>query len=75
MSIESLDRACAAAGSQQALADLIGIKSPSISEWRQRGKVPVERCLVIETATAGAVTRHDLRPDVFGAAPDKQEAA
>ena len=29
----------------------------------------------IEDATAGAVTRHDLRPEVFGPAPAAQEAA
>ena len=34
--------------------------------------------LPIERACAGAVTRHDLAPEVFGLAPapgDKQEAA
>jgi DNA-binding transcriptional regulator YdaS (Cro superfamily) len=60
-----LDRAIKAIGSQQALADLLGIKSPSITEWRQRGRVPAERCGDIERATAGAVTALELRPDVL----------
>jgi DNA-binding transcriptional regulator YdaS (Cro superfamily) len=58
-------------GSQQLLADALGIKSPSISEWRSRGKVPVERCASIEALTDGRVTRQQLRPDVFGAAPNQ----
>jgi len=29
----------------------------------------------IEQATNGAVTRYDLRPDIFGEAPTKTEAA
>jgi DNA-binding transcriptional regulator YdaS (Cro superfamily) len=32
--------------------------------------VPADRCLPIERATGGAVTRYDLRPDIFGDAPD-----
>ncbi|MFB8927102.1 transcriptional regulator [Xanthomonas arboricola pv. juglandis] len=67
MDITALDRAIEAAGSQLALAKALGIKSPSISGWYDRGKVPVERVLAIETATG--VSRHDLRPDVFGPSP------
>ena len=69
MSHDALSRAIEAVGSQQALADALNIKSPSISGWRQAGRVPVERCAEIETATGGRVTRYDLRPDVFGPLP------
>lgn len=62
----ALDRACAAMGSQQALATALDIRSPSISEWRTRGRVPAERCVEIERVTNGVVAREDLRPDVFG---------
>lgn len=65
----ALDRACALMGSQLALATSLKIRSPSISDWRKRGRVPVERCGDIEVATRGLVTRYDLRPDVFGTAP------
>lgn len=68
-SVESLERACRVCGSQIELATRLGISSPSISEWKRRGRVPVERCPDIERATAGQITRHDLRPDVFGEAP------
>lgn len=73
MDMTSLDRAVAAAGSQRALALALGIKSPSISGWYERGRIPVERCAAIEAATG--VSRHDLRPDVFGPAPPGREAA
>lgn len=66
MSIESLDLACKLLGSQDALAAQLKIKSPSISDWRVRGRVPVGRCRDIEHATGGRVTREMLRPDVFG---------
>jgi DNA-binding transcriptional regulator YdaS (Cro superfamily) len=69
MSEDPLNRAIEAVGSQQALADALDIKSPSISGWRQAGRVPVERCVAIERATAGSVTRYELRPDVFGEPP------
>ncbi|WP_447902673.1 YdaS family helix-turn-helix protein [Stenotrophomonas pavanii] len=62
----ALDKAVQAAGSQQALAHLLGIKPPSVSGWYDRRRVPAERCIAIEQATG--VSRHDLRPDVFGAA-------
>lgn len=39
-------------------------------------QVPPEYCVAIEEIVNGAVTRYELRPDVFGAAPnDEQEAA
>lgn len=70
-----LKRAIEIFGTQQALADALGIKSPSITEWHQRDRVPAERCIAIELATNGAVTRYQLRADVFGDAPVKSEAA
>lgn len=63
----SLQRAIDAAGSQQRLAESLGIRSASISEWKSRGRVPAERVLAIETETG--VSRHELRPDVFGPDP------
>lgn len=67
MDMTPLDRAVAVAGSQRALALALGIKSPSISGWYARKRIPVERCSAIEVATG--VPRHELRPDVF--APDE----
>lgn len=33
--------------------------------WKARGSIPAERCLAIERATGGQVTRADLRPDDY----------
>ena len=47
------------------------ISPQAVIKWtRSDVKVPAERCMAIEQATNGAVTRYDLRPDVFGPAPD-----
>lgn len=35
----------------------------------------VEKSKLIEQQTGGAITRADLRPDIFDPAPDKSEAA
>lgn len=64
-----LDRAIDKAGGVSKLADAIGLKPNVVSNWRLRKQVPAERCVAIEDATGGQVTRHDLRPDVFGPAP------
>lgn len=66
---DPLTRAIEYFGSQQAMADALAIRSPSISGWRQAGRVPAERCAAIEQLTNGEVTRNELRPDVFGPLP------
>jgi DNA-binding transcriptional regulator YdaS (Cro superfamily) len=42
--------------------------------WKGR-KAGVDLAKKIEQATAGQVTRHDLRPDVFGVAPASLDPA
>jgi len=64
MSYEALDRAIAKFPSQKAFADALEVKSPSVSEWRARERVPAERCRDIEKLTG--VTAAELRPDLFG---------
>ena len=57
--------------SQVAVARAVGVSPQAVSEILRRGKrVPAEWCLPIETATAGAVTRHDLRPDLYPASKE-----
>lgn len=63
--MDALDHAIAIAGTQGALAKSLGIRSPSISEWRARGRIPIERCRDIVRATHGAVSLSDLRPDIW----------
>lgn len=53
-------------------AATLGVKNPSVvANWRSRGRVPPERVLEIEALTG--VSRHDLRPDVFGPKPEAAE--
>jgi DNA-binding transcriptional regulator YdaS (Cro superfamily) len=49
------------------IATLCGITVQAVYKWSksERG-IPAEHCRTIECATKGAVTRYDLRPDVFG---------
>ena len=75
MTTKALDRAIKILGSQDALALALGIKSPSITGFRKRERVPAERCLQIEELTGGKVTRYELRPDVFGSPARRKKAA
>ena len=49
------------------LAQRIGIKHQSVVNWIKYGRVPPERVLAVEDILG--VSRHDLRPDIFGPAP------
>lgn len=58
------------------LAKRLGVSKQAVSHWRKgRYRVPAERCLAIEEATEGKVTRYALRPDVFGSAPEAKTPA
>lgn len=48
-------------GRQAELAAALKITSGAISQWSQ---VPPERALEVERITG--ISRHDLRPDIFG---------
>lgn len=51
-------------GAAKALAAAIGAASSDVSDWAHGHRpVPVHRCVPIERATEGAVTRRELRPD------------
>lgn len=51
-------------GTAIALARTLDVSQPTVSDWVTGKKpIPAERCWPIERATAGAVTRKDLRPD------------
>lgn len=62
-----LVRAIEIAGSQAALGKLIGASQQRVWTWLHNleGKVPAEFVLPIEAATDGAVSRHELRPDLY----------
>lgn len=61
----ALKTACDQVGGITALSKLLGISPPSVHQWFSGSRrVPVERCIQIESATHGAVRAEDLRPDV-----------
>lgn len=55
-------------GSQQYLADLLGVSKGALGQWKLPGrKVPAEYCGPIERLTGGRVSCEMLRPEVdFG---------
>lgn len=68
--VVALNAAIEIAGGVSKLADSLETNQSVVSNWRLRKKVPPSRCIPIEEVTNGAVTRHDLRPDIFGPKPD-----
>lgn len=69
-----LERAIEIAGGQSALAVKIGRAQGHIHYWLKLSKagVPPQAAIDIENALSRAVTRHELRPDIFGPAPSKR---
>lgn len=57
---------------QTEFADLIGVTQPLVSYWLKRGQVGAQYVLTVEQKTG--VSRHDLRPDIFGEAEAKNAA-
>jgi DNA-binding transcriptional regulator YdaS (Cro superfamily) len=60
----------AAGGKNIDLAKLLGVTESAVSQWK---RVPYQRAIEIEEKTEGRLTRHDLRPDVFGAPPKQKK--
>ena len=50
-------------GVRQVIINALGVTTQIISNWKMRDTVPLEHCFAIERATAGEVTRKDLRPN------------
>lgn len=63
----ALAKAIQICGSQAALATKIGATQQRVSLWLKKPKcgVPAEYVLPIERATRSAVTRFELRPDLY----------
>lgn len=45
------------------------ISPQAINKWIRKSRIPADRCVAVEVAVDGRVTRYEMRPDVFGAAP------
>jgi DNA-binding transcriptional regulator YdaS (Cro superfamily) len=51
-------------GRSLAVAQALGVTPPVVSDWvTGKKRIPLERCMAIERATLGEVTRKDIRPD------------
>jgi DNA-binding transcriptional regulator YdaS (Cro superfamily) len=72
MRSDAMRRACDSVGGQANLARLLSVTAQAIHLWVKTGVCPAKRALAIEAATGGAVTRHELRPDLY---PRETEAA
>ena len=70
MNASPLETAIRLAGGVPAVAKALDISQPAIHRWRARGKPPADRVIYLERASDGKVSRYELRPDVFGPAPD-----
>jgi len=64
--LQALNKAVALAGSETRLSRATGYSQPAINKARRRGRVSAELAIAIERALGGAVTRAELRPDLFG---------
>lgn len=76
--LSPIQRACAAEGigNPSRLAKALGLSAPTVYQWIEGVRpIPARWCCPIEQATGGAVTRYDLRPDIFGTAPQSERAA
>jgi len=75
MDLSAITAAVAKLGGQASLASAIGVHKVVVNQWvRGQRPIPARWCIPIEAATGGEVTRHDLRPDVFGAPPPASAA-
>ena len=69
-------RAIGLKGSQQKLAEAAGCSQQQISYlMKEAAGISAEMALKVERATDGLISRHDLRPDIYGPAPTHQEGA
>jgi DNA-binding transcriptional regulator YdaS (Cro superfamily) len=65
--MSAIKEAVRLAGGPTALAKKINVKTPTVCQWLSKKRpVPSGRCLAIEQAVDGRVTRYELCPEVFG---------
>lgn len=73
--MDAIKDAISRMGTQRKLAELLDIPPACVSQWvNGYRRVPAQHCVPIEKATDGAVTRYDLRPDIFGEPEDRGAA-
>lgn len=74
MDTQTICNAIRHVGGQAEMARRIDVPVAMVWQWSKGLRpIPSKHCIPIERATNGAVTRYDLRPDVFGDAPASNE--
>lgn len=63
-----IERAINHHGSQAKLADKMGCSQQQIAYLLKAKSITAEMAIKVEGATGGAISRHELRPDIFGKA-------
>jgi DNA-binding transcriptional regulator YdaS (Cro superfamily) len=64
--LAALKKAINIKGGQVALSKAIGTTQGHVWNWLNRDRqIPAEYVIPIEKAVNGAVTRHELRPDIY----------
>lgn len=71
---EAIRNAVRAAGSQSALARMIGTSQATVWKWLHRGLAVTPRLVLVIEARTG-ISRHDLRPDLYPREADDDHAA
>ncbi|MDT8849373.1 helix-turn-helix domain-containing protein [Pantoea dispersa] len=62
---QAIDRAIKIAGSQEKLAQMVGVSQPNVWSWlHDKKRVSPERVLSIVKATGGQVKAYQIRPDL-----------
>ena len=62
--ITPIERAITQLGGLSAFASAVGVKPPTVVEWRKNIRpIPPKRCVSIERLTGYKVTRQEIRPD------------
>jgi len=64
--LEALNAAIEALGSQSAMARLLEVSQPTVSDWVNRmGQMPADDGKVLKVEAATGISRHELRPDIY----------
>ncbi|SMP71770.1 transcriptional regulator [Noviherbaspirillum suwonense] len=67
--LSPIEKAVGLAGGTANLAKSCGVTQQAVYKWLKSGHPPVERCVAIEQAVRGRVSRFDLLPADFCSAP------
>lgn len=74
--MKAIERVIEEVGSVSALAVALGVKSPTVFQWKSGDRpVPPRLALLIEQRWPAVATAQELRPDVFGQPEAQADAA